>query len=136
MFCVLSDICYFVHLLCILYYLNIIYYAAQCSEINSISITMLDLVLASISFSVSYTAPGVQLPVEGTGLSPCHQALLPQHQVQAGQQQCHLTSTCRETLLSHLHEAAAGGLSPHQALLQLTGKGPICSNGRLARTSA
>lgn len=37
MFCVLSDICYFVHLLCILYYLNIIYYAAQCSEINILS---------------------------------------------------------------------------------------------------
>lgn len=97
---------------------------------------MLDLIPASISFSVSCTAPGVQLPAEGTGLSTRHQALLPQHQVPAGQQQCHLTSTCRETLLSHLHEAAARGLSPHQALLQLTGKGPVCSNGRLARSSA
>lgn len=55
-------------------------------------------------------------------MSPRNQALLPQHQVPAGQQQRRLTSTCRETLLSHLHEAAAGCLSPHQALLQLTGK--------------
>lgn len=78
---------------------------------------------------VSYTAPGIQLPAEGTRLSPRYQTLLPQHQVPAGQQQCHITSACRETLLSHLHEAAARGLSPHQALLQLTGKGPFYSNG-------
>lgn len=90
----------------------------------------------SLSLCVSYPAPRVQLPAEGAGVSPRHQALLPQHQVPAGQQQRRLTSACGETVLPHLHEAAARGLSPHQALLQLTGKGPICSDGRLASTVA
>lgn len=101
-----------------------------------LGISMLDLISASPSLSVPYPAPGVQLPAEGTGVSPRHKALLPQHQVPAGQQQRRLTSTCGETLLSHLHETAARGLSPHQALLQLTGKGPVCSDGRLVRTVA
>lgn len=103
---------------------------------NSLGITAFDLISTFLSLSVSYTAPGVQLPAEGTGVSPRHQTLLSQHQVPAGQQQRRLTSTCGETLLSHLHEAAARGLSPHQALLQLTGKGLVCSDGRLARTVA
>lgn len=71
---------------------------------------------------VSYPAPGVQLPAEGTGLPPRHQALLSQHKVPPGQQQRRLASACGEALLPHLHEAAARRLSPHQELLQLTGE--------------
>lgn len=67
-------------------------------------------------------------------MSPRHQALLPQHQVPAGQQ-LRLTGSCGETLFPHLHEAAARGLGPHQALLQLTGKGGVCSDGPPARTA-
>ncbi len=114
----------------------------KCSKYSlktvSLGIKMLHLIPVphSVYRCVSYPAPGVQFPAEGTGVSPRHQALFPQHQVPAGQQQRCLTSACGETLLSHLHEAAARGLSPHQALLQLTGKRTGGSDDRLAKTGA
>lgn len=90
---------------------------------------MLDLI--PTPFPDSHPAPRVQFPAEGTGLSPRHQALLPQHQVPAGQWR--FTCARGEALLPHLHEAAARGLCSHQALLQLTGKGPIRGDCWLAR---
>lgn len=87
---------------------------------NSVNV-MVFLCLISFSLSVFYPAPGVQFPAKRTSVSPRHQALLSQHQVPPGQQQRCLSSTCGETLFSHLHEAASCCLSPHQALLHLTG---------------
>lgn len=101
-----------------------------------LSMPALHLTPPSPSLSVSQPAPGVQLPAERAGVSPCHQTLLPQHQVPAGQQQRRLASPCGETLFSYLHEAAARGLSAHQALLQLTGEGPMCTDGQQARNVA
>lgn len=83
-----------------------------------------------ISSSVSHAAPGVQLPAEGARLSPRHQALLAQHQVPPGLQR-HFAGARGETVLPHLHEAAARGLGPHQALLHIAGEGPMVGRPEL-----
>lgn len=84
-------------------------------------------VWSGLSSSVSHSAPGVQFLAERKSVPPRHQALLTQHQVPPGHRQCSCTSTCWETLLSHLHEVTASGFSPHQALLQFIGKVTISS---------
>lgn len=82
--------------------------------------------LSNLVFSLC-AASGVQFPAEGARVSAGHQAVLSQHQVPSGQQQQQrLVSGARgETVFPHLHETAAGRLSPHQTLLQPPGETPV-----------